>query len=285
MKNPHLIRRGVDHIARNRYRYVTLALIFFLGYWLATAIGSREAGKLECNTITLPTAALPGAGPLCIALITDIHNNPVQLREAVELLRQQKPHLILLGGDLVNAHERFMRTRWAVNAFRELAAIAPAYAIFGNHDYEKLEQVERVYHTAGIRILRNEALDFTTPSGRVLRLAGLGDWNEGDEAPQHCLSPEGEEKKPVLLLSHDPESRWLLRQYDWDLMLCGHNHGGQLGIPFTDTYLSFRSSMPAGLFDFEGGRRIFVSRGIGSILNMRFFCAPEINILRLEAEH
>ena len=61
--------------------------------------------------------------------------------------------------------------------------------------------------------------------------------------------------------------------------------GGQLGIPFTDTYLSFRSSMPAGLFDFEGGRRIFVSRGIGSILNMRFFCAPEINILRLEDKH
>lgn len=285
MKNPHLIRRGVDHITRNRYRYVTLALVFLLCYWVATSIGSREAGKLECNTTTLPTAALPGAGPLCIALITDVHNNPAQLRAAVELLQQQQPHLILLGGDLVNAHERFMRTRWAINALRDLASLAPTYAILGNHDYEKLEQVERVYHTAGVRILRNEALDFPTPTGGILRLTGLGDWNEGDEAPQRCLSPANGENKPVLLLSHDPESRWLLRQYDWDLMLCGHNHGGQLGIPFTDTYLSFRSSMPAGLFDFEGGRRIFVSRGIGSILNMRFFCAPEVNILRLEDKH
>lgn len=37
--------------------------------------------------------------------------------------------------------------------------------------------------------------------------------------------------------------------------------------------------MPAGLFDFEGNRRIFVTRGVGSILDMRFFCNPEINII------
>ena len=42
--------------------------------------------------------------------------------------------------------------------------------------------------------------------------------------------------------------------------------------------------MPAGLFDFEGGRRVFVTRGVGSILGMRFFCNPEVNILEIKAE-
>ena len=281
MKNPHLIRRLTDHIIRNKYRYVTLILAAQLCKCTAEFTGGLWAGSLECNTTALPAETLPGTGSLRIALVTDLHNNPQQFGKVVELLRAAKPDLIIFGGDLVMAHERFMRTRWAVNGFRNLTEIAPTFAVLGNHDYEKQEQVERVYATAGVTLLRNQAIDWRTPSGGNLRIVGLGDWNEGDEAPERCLPLAGQESTPVLVLSHDPESRWLLREYDWDLMLSGHNHGGQLGIPFTEQYLSFRSSMPAGLFDFEGGRRVLVSRGVGSILDMRFFCMPEVNIIEL----
>lgn len=281
MKNPHLIRRLTDHVIRNKYRYVTLALAALLCKCTAQIAGGLWAGSLECTTTALPADSLPGAGPLRIALVTDIHNNPQQFNKVVELLRAARPDLIVYGGDLVSAHERFMRTRWAINGFRHLTEIAPTFAVLGNHDYEKKEQVERVYATAGVTLLRNRAIDWQTPTGSKLRIVGLGDWNEGDDAPEDCLRPAGQDPAPVLLLSHDPESRWLLREYDWDLMLSGHNHGGQLGIPFTGQYLSFRSSMPAGLFDFEGGRRVLVSRGVGSILAMRFFCTPEINIIEL----
>ena len=281
MWNPHLIRRGTDHVIRNKYRYVTLALAALLCKCGAEVIGGWEAAHPECNTITLPAEALPGSGPLRIALISDLHNNPKLLALVVEELRRQKPNLIVFCGDLVTANERFRRTRWVVNGFRELTAIAPTYAILGNHDYEKQEQVERVLSSAGVTLLHNQAVDFETPHQGKIRIVGLGDWNEGDEAPQLCMKPAGEEPTAVLLLSHDPESRWLLRQYDWDLMLSGHTHGGQLGIPFTDRYVSFRSSMPAGLYTFEGERRVYVSRGVGSIWNMRFFCPPEINIIEI----
>lgn len=281
MKNPHLIRRAVDHVTRNRYRYVTLAFAFLLCKCGVEKVGGWEASKLECNTTNLPAEALPGVGPLRIAFLTDLHNSPAQFNKVVEVLRHKKPDLIIFGGDLVNADQRFRRTRWAVNSFRELTGIAPTFAILGNHDYEKLEQVERVLSTAGVKLLRNEAINWQTPSGTRLCIVGLGDWNEGDEAPQRCLLKSGEDTTPVLLLSHDPESRWGLRDYDWDIMLSGHNHGGQIGIPFTDVYLSFRSSMPAGLYSFEGNRQVFVSRGVGSVMGMRFFCPPELNIIEL----
>jgi len=283
MKNPHLIRRLCDHVGRNRYRYVALALALLLARCGITLCGNWEAARLECTVTRLPAEALPGVGPLKIALITDIHNNPALFDETIRILRRQKPDLIVFGGDFVTASERFMRTRWAVNGIRNLAAIAPTYAVLGNHDYEELEQVERVFATAGVRILRNEALDWQAPSGAGLRIVGLGDWNEGDEAPEKCMLPAGQEAKPVLLLSHDPESRWLLRRYDWDVMLSGHTHGGQLGIPFTDRYISFRSSMPAGLYGFEGGRHVYVSRGVGSIWGLRFFCRPEVSIIEAPA--
>lgn len=267
---------------KSRTRLLVLLVLLILGYAGIRIFGSWGAAQLECNRVPLPAEALPAAGPLRIALLSDVHNAPDTMAECIEHISNSQPDLIILAGDYVEAGNRFMRTRWLVNGLRKLRSIAPTFAILGNHDYEKLEQVERVFTTAGVRILRNQALDWTTPTGRTLRIIGLGDWNEGDEAPAACMLPTGQEQHPVLLLSHDPESRWLLRGYDWDLMLSGHTHGGQLGNPFTGEFISFRSSMPAGLFDFEGKRRVFVTRGAGSILGMRFFCPPEVNILEIK---
>ncbi len=276
MKLPHPIKWFRRQSRKVKYALLTLAVLCGCGIlWY----GEYSAQQLQCNTYLLPPDTLPGAGALRIAFISDIHGNTVLFERSLESIIKAKPDLIIFGGDLVTATERFRRSKWAVDGFRKLAKTAPCYAIFGNHDYEKQEQVERVMNTAGVRILRNEALDWTTPSGTVLRIIGLGDYNEGDEAPQACMKRSGEEALPVLLLSHDPESRWLVRSYDWDFMLSGHTHGGQIGNPFTGKAISFRSSMPAGLFEFEGNRRVFVTRGIGAILNKRYFCPPEICII------
>lgn len=276
MKRPHPIKWFRRQSKKVRYSLLTLTV---LCGWGVTLFGEYSAKQLQCNTITLPPGTLPGAGALRIAFFSDVHNNAEIFEQAVGAIIKARPDLIIFGGDLVTTSERFYRSRWAVEGFRRLVRTAPCYAVLGNHDYEKQEEVQRVLHTAGVRLLRNDALDWKTPSGTLLRIVGLGDYNEGDEAPQLCLKKAGEEPLPVLLISHDPESRWLLRNYDWDLMLAGHTHGGQIGNPFTGQVYSFRSSMPAGLFDFGKHRRIFVSRGVGAILNMRFFCPPEINIM------
>lgn len=267
-----------------RLRFWFLLLIALICWQGIKFYGEWSTEQLECNHIQLPQEALRGAGPLRIAFFSDLHNNPQLFEKAIEHIAAAKPDLILFGGDLVTAEERFRRTKWAVNGFRKLRSIAPTYAILGNHDYEKQEQVERVLATAGISLLRNQAIDWTTPTGSTLRIIGLGDWNEADDAPATCMRPAGQEPHPVLLLSHDPESRWHLRRYDWDIMLSGHTHGGQIGNPFTGQYISLRSSTPAGLFDFESQRRIIVTRGVGAIFNMRFFCPPEVNIIEVNNE-
>lgn len=280
MKCPRLLTRILNARKTLTYGLLLLALGGILGL---KSLGHHTASQLECNSITLPAEqTLPGAGALRIAFFSDIHNNAGLFNETIAHIEQARPDLIIFGGDFVVAYQRFMRTRWAVEGLRRLAAVAPCMGIMGNHDYEKQEQVERVFHTAGVPLLRNEAIDWKTPAGTTLRIIGLGDYNEGDDAPERCMKACGQEEHPVLLLAHDPESRWRLRNYDWDFMLSGHTHAGQLGNPFTGTYISFRSSMPAGCYDFEGGRRVFVTRGVGSILGMRFFCTPELNIIELK---
>ncbi len=262
--------------------FVLLLVLAVLGFIVCRWYGEWSAEQLEFNHVHLPQEALPGAGALTIALISDVHNDRELMERCVEQVEKEKPDLIIFAGDLALASERFTRTRWVVRALHRLKAVAPTYGILGNQDYESLVQVERLFATAGVELLRNEALDWRTPGGVTLRIVGLGDWNEGDEAPKRCLYPQGKAATPVLLLSHDPESRHLLQGYAWNLMLSGHTHGGQLGIPFTKKPICFRSDMPAGYY-FEKGRHHFVTRGVGSIYDMRFFCPPEMVFLHVAA--
>lgn len=248
-----------------------LLAVAYFGYW--------GADRFEVKHAELPADTLKGAGTLKIAFFSDLHSRKDHFETVVEEVEKAKPDLIIFGGDFVWALGRFGHTRWAVEGLKKLCAVAPVYAMLGNQDYEILPQVERIFATAGVTLLRNQAMDWTAPNGTVLRIVGLGDWTEGDENPAVCLSEGDNEEKPVLLLSHDPESRHLLGDYDWDLMLSGHTHGGQLGIPFTEKYICFRSDMPCGLYPYDRNRRIYVSKGIGGSMNMRFFCTPELVIL------
>ena len=181
---------------KSRTWLLVLLVLLALCYAGAKLFGSWGAAQLECNRVQLPAEALPGAGPLRIAVLSDVHNDPLLLYECIKHISAARPGLIILAGDYVVANDRFMRTRWAIEALRRLRSIAPTFAILGNHDYEKLEQVERVFATAGVPILRNQALDWTTPSGGTLRIIGLGDWNEGDEAPATCMHPPGRSRTP-----------------------------------------------------------------------------------------
>ncbi len=266
-------------VNKRRRLWLTLLLLALVGFCCAVLFGHWSAGRLQLREYALPREALPGAGALSIALISDVHNDREMMERCVELLEKERPDLIIFAGDLVLNSERFTRTRWIIRSLRRLRAVAPTYGILGNQDYEKLKQMERLFATAGVPLLRNEALDWQTPGGNTLRLAGLGDWNEGDEAPERCLS-KGQVNSPVLLLSHDPESRHLLQEYGWNLMLSGHTHGGQLGIPFTQKSICLRSDMPAGHY-VENERHHVVSRGVGAIYGMRFFCPPEVVLVTI----
>ena len=69
----------------------------------------------------------------------------------------------------------------------------------------------------------------------------------------------------------------------WELMLCGHTHGGQVHIPFYGparvAVLDERYAV--GLNPFAGGRWIHTTRGVGNILGFRVNCRPELSTLVL----
>lgn len=279
----------------HRNNWPALLRVAFMAAFLTVVAtmyyGCQEAGRLECNSVDIPEANLPGLKGLKIALISDVHGNTDMLEQAVELLENETPDLIILAGDLVDATGRVKRVRNWVDILTRLGKNGriPIYACLGNHDMEKLPQVERIFELSGVRLLRNEKTLFHSKRlNRDLVIAGLGDWLEADMAPERFLDVKTAEdssatRPPVLLLSHYAISRHELDGYRWNLMLSGHTHGSQARNPFTGRALFHRDgeSLSEGYLPW-GSSGIYVTRGIGSVKGMRFFCPPEINIITIK---
>jgi predicted MPP superfamily phosphohydrolase len=92
--------------------------------------------------------------------------------------------------------------------------------------------------------------------------------------------PEG---APTLLLTHDPD---VFPQVPRGvaLTLAGHTHGGQVDLPLMRRWAipsRFGDRYSGGHVE-EGGRHLYVSRGVGTAgLPLRFRSPPEISVLTL----
>jgi predicted MPP superfamily phosphohydrolase len=92
---------------------------------------------------------------------------------------------------------------------------------------------------------------------------------------------------PSIVLCHNPDAVDLPL---WDSyqgwILAGHTHGGQCKPPFLPPpELPVKNKRyTAGAFDLSGNRRMYISRGVGHLLRVRFNARPEIPIFRLQSE-
>ncbi len=89
---------------------------------------------------------------------------------------------------------------------------------------------------------------------------------------------------PLVLLAHNPDI-WLQDGVDRaDLVLSGHTHGGQIQLPIIGAVHTqgthLRRSQPAGWFE-RGRSRMFVSRGLGESIPLRFRARPQVALMHL----
>jgi predicted MPP superfamily phosphohydrolase len=271
-----------------------------LGSVGAVIAGSSYARLVEpewldvtTKTLRLPRAA-PGAGVRVLHL-SDFHASDVVpmtlIREAVKLGLAARPDLVLLTGDFFTTiYEN--RASFAA-ALAPLAAAAPTFACAGNHDggawsrraggYDDLFRLREMLESARITLLHNTSAELTL-RGRRVQLVGAGDYWTGDCRPDLAfrhLAPRAGALR--LVLNHNPDAKDLFLAHDWDLMLCGHTHGGQcclplLGAPFAPVR---DKNYVAGLLPWAGDRWIHITRGVGNLHGVRFNCRPEVSLLEI----
>jgi predicted MPP superfamily phosphohydrolase len=103
-------------------------------------------------------------------------------------------------------------------------------------------------------------------------------------APLRDCPPRDADGLPLrIALAHSPDQFGWAQQHDVDLMLAGHNHGGQVRLPVVGPILapSLHGVRYAAGAYWAGNTVMHVSRGTSSLTPVRFNCPPEIAMLNL----
>ncbi|WP_035445426.1 metallophosphoesterase [Atopococcus tabaci] len=226
-----------------------------------------------------------------------IRNNRADFQKLIEEAKEAKPDLIVLTGDLVQAGLEDFPAEAVTKLAESLTAIAPTYAVTGNHDfsYTGNQRWQLALLNGGAQLLLDKAEWIPVKdSGLVLMgLAEKGDMKQTSRPLlQHIELPPALEKFPKILLAHHPEffEEYLDdRTKAPDLVLAGHTHGGQVRLPFIGGLFSPGQGLfpkyDYGYFyrDSEPARRLIINRGIGnSTFPFRVFNRPEIVVITLQ---
>jgi predicted MPP superfamily phosphohydrolase len=156
----------------------------------------------------------------------------------------------------------------------------PAYAVLGNHD--TIRMVPAMEHMR-YRLLLNEATSVSR-GGEFIYLAGVDDANFYRMAHIDQAARDVPAGAVSILLSHTPETYHRAAQAAFDLMLCGHTHGGQIclpgGIPIRTEVATPRRFVKGS---WRYGRMIgYTSTGAGTcIVDARLNCPPEVTLHQL----
>jgi uncharacterized protein len=251
-----------------------------------------RALRLTLTPVILPGRAL--ATRIRILHLSDLHLSKVVpldfIRTAIRLGLTANPDLICLTGDYVTG--RVSVPDEYVSLLKELSRAAPTYASFGNHDggswvsprggYRDLSEMREMFERAGIHCLHNEFAS-TVIQGQPIELVGLGDFWAEDVRPDKAFPSDADGLRAVrICLCHNPDAKSMVEDRAWDLMLCGHTHGGQLYLPVIGTPFApvKDHAFVAGLNPWRN-RWIYTTRGVGNVLGLRFNCPPEVSVLEL----
>ena len=154
------------------------------------------------------------------------------------------------------------------------------YAVLGNHD--TIRMVPRM-EAMGIRVLMNESVRIER-SGEAIHLAGIDDAHYFRTHGYHKAADGIPADACAILLSHTPEAYRHAALCGFNLMLCGHTHGGQICLPGGLPILTDSDAPRAyarGPWRFEDMQG-YTSVGCGSsIVEVRLNCLPEITLHRL----
>jgi len=268
---------------------IALLLTAVLGAALVVA-PLAQARMTQLDRRDLPVAGLPSdLDGLRIVFVADVHAGPyfsrARVARLVEVVNEQQPDVVLLGGDYVGG-----RMNGARSFYPEIAGLSPrcgTFAVLGNHDvWEGADEAREGMRAAGIEVLENS--NAAVPVGdATLWIAGLDDLYTGDPDVRKAAEDMPVDPDAAILLSHNPDA-FIDALPDtgrtWDLALAGHTHGGQVALAGQAAFVPSEDRYRTGWLE-EYGVPILVSNGIGTVtLPIRNEVLPQVHVITLRPE-
>jgi len=253
-----------------------------------------EPHWLEVVERELPVAQLPPAlDGARLLQVSDLHVGPrvsdAYLVDALARGAALRPDIVAVTGDLLTHRERRGEAQYA--QLRGVLAHLPqgrlaTVAVLGNHDYgtawrdlRVAARVQAELERAGARVLRNDAVAIAG-----LDVVGVEDlWSSHADAHRALARRAA---NAAIALCHNPDGADSLAWGEYrGWILAGHTHGGQCKPPFLPPPILpvVNPRYTAGEVEAPGGRQLYISRGVGYTIRVRFGVRPELTLVTLRA--
>jgi predicted MPP superfamily phosphohydrolase len=221
-----------------------------------------------------------------VAQLSDLHIGSYDtIRTGARWVAQTNalaPDLVVVTGDLVTSGTEFYPD--VAQVLSELRAADGVLCILGNHDQWNAARFVAALRERGLTVLDNESRAIQR-GGATLVVIGLGDPYTGRADLPAALRGRMP-GAPTILLSHYPDYFEAAARERVELVLSGHTHGGQLGLPFFADRLNLATltrQRPRGLFR-SGSSHLYVNAGLGTTgPPVRLGVAPEIALFVLRS--
>ena len=236
-----------------------------------------------------------------IVQISDIHYGRTikkqELQNMVDKVNQLKPDIIVLTGDLIDKDTMLTDKMATVisDILKQLNATIGKYAITGNH-YYKFDKWATIISDSGFMNLNDRYDIIYNNSTKPIFLGGLSTntyqkektLEEKIKVMNDYFATRTEENQNSfpdykILIMHEPDYVEEVNPENYDLILAGHSHDGQVKLPGIGAVI-----LPNGAKKYHknyynlNGTDFYISSGIGtSRYNFRLFNRPSINLYRL----
>jgi len=253
---------------------------------IASLLPGNEILRLEVNRKEIFLPRLPKElDGFTITHLSDLHLKGHMAedfyRKVIAQANDLQSEMVVIAGDIFDRTQCFPWSR----TLAELTAECGVYFILGNHEV-------RTHDTAGCRkVLADEGLIDLGGRHIEVTIRGYPVVLAGNELPWHVpaadmrsLDESQFEQRPFrLLLAHTPDQIDWARSFDFDLVLSGHNHGGQIRLPGLGAIVSpsWHGTRYSGGMFYCDPTLMHVSRGISGTSPLRWNCPPEISQLVL----
>lgn len=229
--------------------------------------------------------------PVRFAVIADLHccSYGKKQSQLISAVNENKPDAILFPGDIKDDILPDKSVKYLLNGISDAY---PCYYITGNHEIVKgIEESKALFKSYDIEILEGDCVTVEL-NGQTIQICGTDDPLVSENIFSSQLknaSQQADSELFTVLLAHRPERIETYLDYDFDLIVSGHAHGGQWRIPYVlnGLYAPNQGLFPkyaGGLYEHEETIHI-ISRGLDKHNPVpRIFNRPELVIIDVVPE-
>lgn len=255
------------------------------------ALPQNQVFQINVNEKSIALQRLPQElDGLTITHVSDLHFTGRLTSEfyesIVSSINELKSDIVAITGDIVDKPHCLP---WLTDVLGKIESRHGTFFVLGNHDLRIRDEhaVRSAMTKNGYHDLGGRWVTLTVRDCPILFGGNELPWFPRATNMSECPDEVGGRRPFRVLLSHSPDQIVWARQNDFDLMLAGHTHGGQIRFPGIGPIFApsrYGVKYASGTF-FEDPTLMHVSRGIAGCRLIRFNCRPELTQLVLRCDN